>query len=43
MHHIADKLPEEAWNDLKQASDEREVTDFKDVRYCPSQPSPNDL
>lgn len=35
MHHIADKLPEEAWNDLKQASDEREITDFKEVRYLP--------
>jgi hypothetical protein len=32
MHHVADKLPEEAWNDLKQASDEREITDFKEVR-----------
>jgi hypothetical protein len=32
MHHVPDKLPEEAWNDLKQASDEREITDFKEAR-----------
>jgi hypothetical protein len=32
MHHVADKLPEEAWNGLKEASDEREITDFKEVK-----------
>jgi hypothetical protein len=32
MHHVADKLPEEAWNGLKEASNEREITDFKEVR-----------
>jgi hypothetical protein len=31
MHHVADKLPDAAWNDLKQASDEREITEFKEV------------
>lgn len=34
MHHVADKLPDEAWNDLKQASNEREITDFKEARNC---------
>ncbi len=38
MHHIADKLPEEAWDGLKQASDEREITDFKEVRNLPAGP-----
>lgn len=33
MHHVADKVPEEAWMGLKEASDERDVTDFKEVTH----------
>lgn len=33
MHHVADKVPEDAWMGLKEASDERDVTDFKEVRH----------
>ena len=42
MHHVADKLPEEAWKDLKQASDEREITDFKEVRCLSASARCND-
>ena len=31
LSHIADKVPEDAWKDVKQASDERDLDDFKEV------------
>ena len=30
-HHVADKLPEEAWEMLGKASDECDIDDFKEV------------
>lgn len=34
-HHVADKLPEQAWEMIGKASDERDIDDFKEVGcYC---------
>jgi hypothetical protein len=40
MNHVADKIPAEAWKALKEASDGRDIPDFKDalqvlVKACP--------
>ena len=40
MQHIADKTEGEAWKAVKQVSDERDITDFKEavqvlVKACP--------
>jgi hypothetical protein len=40
LQHIADKTEDEAWKAVKQASDERDITDFKEavqvlVKACP--------
>jgi hypothetical protein len=40
MNHVADKIPAEAWKALTEASDERDIPDFKDalqvlVKACP--------
>jgi hypothetical protein len=40
LTHIADKTEDDAWKGLKQASDDRDITDFKDavqvlVKACP--------
>jgi hypothetical protein len=40
LQHIADKTEGEAWKAVKQASDERDITDFKEavqvlVKACP--------
>ena len=40
MTHIADKTEADAWKDVKQASDEHDITDFKEavqvlVKACP--------
>ena len=45
MHHVADKVPGEAWKALKAASDDRDITDFKDavqviVKACPEMSYP---
>lgn len=31
-HHVADKLPDEAWQILTKASEEKDIDDFKEVR-----------
>jgi hypothetical protein len=33
LNHIADKLPEEAWALMKKASTERDLEDFREVRF----------
>lgn len=32
LHHVPDKLPEEAWKVLQKASREKDLDDFRDVR-----------
>jgi hypothetical protein len=31
LNHIADRLPEEAWAMMKQATDEKDMDDFREV------------
>jgi hypothetical protein len=45
LQHIADKTEAEAWKAIKQASDERDISDFKEavqvlVKACPEMTYP---
>ena len=45
MHHVADKVPSEAWKDLQKASDKRDITEFKEavqvlLKACPEMTYP---
>jgi hypothetical protein len=33
LNHVADETPEEAWAKLKKADAERDLEEFRDVRY----------
>ena len=32
LNHIADKLPEEAWAQMKTASDNKDIDEFREVK-----------